>query len=903
MDNNIELYLQALQSLKEDDLSTKIIKPLFESMGCYRVDFNGGPYEEGKDIIAYLKAPLEDHVTVIQAKKIGDGKNTTDKTIIGGLIFQLQQCYLKSIPLHDGRCKKPDSVIFATPYKINSRLLAEIHEHLTQMKNEIKLLDGPLLVKLIKENNPSLFNIVMGIDSKILVQDSLQLNNIELMKALNMEYSIGEMGCYNDLAFFMGNIDSHHLLKGEFNVSSNNLSLNKDGWDILKKKYLLKLERCLEFNPLTESVSVIENKFAIRLKEHLSEINKKHYEKIFAAKTEINLLENTLSSIKSELYTFKNQSREVIKISPSVHNLMSIWWPIICDAHTTSDYIKIYSDYYDLLAGYKKELDLPSGYAINFADYTSTLYSLNKQVENLHSLESEYIHYPLYHYQFDNVKIEAWIRSHRGFYIEGIAKINNKNYSENKDYLRAFLINTQKTLSALEILKEISLEIHNVITFHLAERSLKDGISISPFTLFDTNYDIAVYGGAGAGKTTTLQMYAQKLNENGVGNILYLPLNRLLTRQSTYLKNEPDIHVTHKQILALIIISKELDVTEESISNLELALQDKKGLKLVIDGVDEAYNKIPFIIDAINAFKIKYPHVQLIISSRDCVSFISQINFLGVTLLPFTTKQLYTFIKAWLKDNDGEAESLILDIESNDLKEIVKTPLLATLLCILKRRGIDTPSTEMEIFTRRLKLFCGEYDNFKTIKRNTADSTMLEKAAMKIAYHLHDRNKRSDTLESMIAYLQHDSTFTYNNATCAILVNELVNPCNIIHFDPLTKTYSFGHLRFQEHLAALELNENRGRDILPLLKKDWWAGTLCLYAQICDFSSLLEDYYRSYGQVYPVLKIFKEMARHRPLHARAHLMSLIKRYERTDELDSFMRLDDDDESWRYANEY
>lgn len=112
METSNEIYLQALQALKEDDLSEQIIKPLFESMGCYRVDFHGGPYEEGKDIIAYLKAPIEDHIIVIQTKKIGDGKATTDKNVFGSLIFQLQQCFLKDIPLHNGKTKKTRFRIF-----------------------------------------------------------------------------------------------------------------------------------------------------------------------------------------------------------------------------------------------------------------------------------------------------------------------------------------------------------------------------------------------------------------------------------------------------------------------------------------------------------------------------------------------------------------------------------------------------------------------------------------------------------------------------------------------------------------------------------------------------------------------------------------------------------------------
>ncbi|HDL7749898.1 TPA: hypothetical protein PXP51_002267 [Yersinia enterocolitica] len=902
METNIEIYLQALQALKEDDLSEQIIKPLFESMGCYRVDFHGGPYEKGKDIIAYLKAPLEDHIIVIQTKKIGDGKATTDKNIIGSLIFQLQQCYLKDIPLHNGETKKPDAVYLATPFKINSRLLDEIHGHLNGMGNKLKLLDGPLLVSKIKEHNPTLFNRIMGVDRKVLVQDTYQLKNIELMKALNTEYSIGEIHCYNDLAFFMGDVDSHYLLKGSFHINPAELSINRDGWENLKKRYLYKLEEILEFWPLTEKNNSIEERYSLQLKQHQSVENIERQQEIFVAKNEITLLENTLSSIRSELNTFIEQRERSKSNNTNLDKAIHIWWPIISQANKTSEYLKINSEFYETLCDSKEHKEIPKAYTVNFEDYLTTLKSLSDEWIKLTTLEREFIPTPTFTYKFCAIKIEEWINSHSEFYISAITKLNSESV-KNNDYLRSFLANTQKTLSVLELLKDLSSEATSIISFTKSLTSIRDGISISPFSLFDTHYDIAVYGGAGAGKTTTLQMYTKKIIDEGTVNIIYLPLNRLINRQDINIKIESDSLISYKQIISLILISKEITDTDENIEKLDISLTTNNGLKLVIDGLDEAYSTVPFIIDSINSFKSRHPHIQLIVSSRDCVSFIHKINFLGVTLLPFTTEQLYAFINSWFSDNPSESTSLIDDIENNDLVEIIKTPLLATLLCILKKRGIGTPSTEMEIFTRRLKLFCGEYDNYKTIKRTTSDSIMLEKAAMKIAYQLHIRNKRTASKETINEYLKNDISFYYGENTSEMIVNELINPCNILHYDSLTDTYSFGHLRFQEHLAALELKDNRGRDILPLLSKDWWRGTLCLYAQACEFSNLLEDFFKQYGQVSSALNTLREMAKYRPIKERHSLIQLINQYEKTEDLDGYTNDGwDDADDWRYVKD-
>jgi len=43
---------------------------------------------------------------------------------------------------------------------------------------------------------------------------------------------------------------------------------------------------------------------------------------------------------------------------------------------------------------------------------------------------------------------------------------------------------------------------------------------------------------------------------------------------------------------------------------------------------------------------------------------------------------------------------------------------------------------------------------------------------------------------------------------------------------------SFGHLRYQEHLAAKEIVSNRGIEIISLIRSDWWRGVFQLFAQM-----------------------------------------------------------------------
>lgn len=201
MNANINVYLETLQEMKEDDLSKNIIAPLFKAMGCSRVDFHCGPYESGKDIIAYYEIAFEDHLYVVQTKKIGDGKATSDKEAPGQLIFQLIQCYYNDIPTIDGKRKKPNAVYFATPFKINSRVIAEIHGFLNNSNNPVKLPGDPLIISELKKYKSEILNSLLKIEKNILIQDKNQLLNLEPMAALSQENSIHEIHNYNNLAF------------------------------------------------------------------------------------------------------------------------------------------------------------------------------------------------------------------------------------------------------------------------------------------------------------------------------------------------------------------------------------------------------------------------------------------------------------------------------------------------------------------------------------------------------------------------------------------------------------------------------------------------------------------------------------------------------------------------------
>ncbi|MEX9562319.1 NACHT domain-containing NTPase [Morganella morganii] len=897
-DSNLSLYLSAIQNLKEDDFSKEILKPLFESMSFSRVDFVGGPYEAGKDLIALHEVPLKGTmVYAIQTKKIGVNSNTSDKRVLSDLIVQLRQCFTKKITLHNGNKQIPDAVYLASPFQVNQRLLDEIHELLGLDNRKVEILDGPKVVEYIKKFKPALLEGLLNIEDKLQLHDVEQLNNLELISALNQRKSINELNCYCDLAFFMGTIDSNILLGSTFSIRKERVILTKSSWDLFNREILQPLESLLGFTPLTKNSDEIEEIYNNLLSIYTSKSNLEIRDNINQAQQLISSSSQGIRSIFDEFLAavkliIKNESSDVLD-----KNILDFYE--LLKTASDSDFLK---EKNDKVLDYILKHNISNLAKLHKKSLFPKMMSARKAILDIESnrneldkLKKEYVEKPDVNILIDHEKLLSWINNKCEKYKKDVFSINN---NENDVDILLFLTETQRILNVLDLLINPPEEGNKLITIENKKERYNDGLSISPFKLFNSKHDIAVYGGAGAGKTTTLQMYVRILINENNSKFIYIPLNRYINQLNVNLEGGLK---SHDSLIKIILISKNIEPTSENVLDIKMYFNKEKKMKLILDGLDEAYAKYPGIIQAINGFKTTYPQIQMLISSRDCVSYLSEINFLGITLLPFNESQLYKFIRSWFETTKPElGEELINSIQGKEVADIVKTPLLATLLCDLAEKGVDIPSSESEIFTKRLELFCGLYDTYKDIKRTELSQSILHKAAIKIAYLLHERNRRSATKSEMIQYLINDTSFNYEDDTCTKVVSELIDPCNIIVFDAIAETYSFGHLRYQEHLASIELQNNRSIEIVHYLKNDWWRGVLCLYAQCCDFQSLIEEFTHKYNNIGPALITLREMVKYRPIKERKNILNLLDKYESADS--THYSIDDYNYNDRYYND-
>jgi len=856
-------YIQALCALHEDDFTKNILKPLFEAMGYERVDFNGGAYERGRDLIAQRRIPprKEMYVVYVQSKKIGDIQNTSTGAKLSQLLHQLRQCFTIGINDSEGRTILPNQIYLACPEQISNRLREEIDSQLFDLKPKIYPYDAPLIISDIKEYKPDLLELLTN------VQDKLKFNNFlpsdkELLSALKSKNKTNLKDFYSDLSFFVGSFDSNLLFHLKINFNNNTLVIPEEKWISFKSelKYLLEIHN---INCIKEDLNLLENEFEKNNRKFQSDENKNNLYLHKKLKDEIddNYIEIE-NKIKALDFSLTENFDSALRRKVNIENITEKREIVENFKRGNVDKLKKFKESDSFYSDCNYIIDL----------YQET----EKTKSRLLDIKEKIVEKPYYKVSINDSALTEKINFYKKRYFDYIELINKKSISFEE--LKIFLSSTQITLSLLAKLKNNEFLLSQAIYFSQDDNS-QDRVSISPRDIFATKYDIAVYGGAGVGKTTTLKAYTDIVQEKEDNNLFYIPLNRFVDELKQITQSSADLK---DLLIKIILVSKGIEISKDKIEEVKNILP--VNLTLILDGLDEIYDTIPDIISAISEFKKNYPSSQLIISSRDCVSYLNEINFLGITLLPFTKEQLNKFIRGWLT-NKEKAEELIGSIEKRDLFEHIKTPLLATITCSLIQKGINAPSTENEIYSERLRLLTGEYDLHKNIDRQKQNGDLLRKCAIKTAFFMHKKRVRHLKKEDILNNILFSLSDTHSKELLSDCIEELINPCNILIIDSVTNTYSFGHFRFQEHLASEELKLNRSVDLAELVIHDWWRGALSLYAQHNDISHLIEDTYRRYGNINKAKMTLESMINNSPKQRINDLKHILKQYVKTDRLD------------------
>ena len=898
MGNLVSQYIDKLKSYKEDDFTKEIIAPLFESMGYQRVEFNGGPYEKGRDLIATIKVPphKDPKVVYIQSKKIGNQKRDNSR-VLSDLGHQIRQSCLIGYQTLENKQLFPSEIYIACPEVVTQRFLEEIQQQFMEnTRIPINILDGQAIIESIFEYNPDLLKKLNSIEEQLLLPNN-SYGNSDLLNALKSSRKmVNVQEFYSDLSFFVGSVDSNDLIHLEIEFKKECLLLDEGTWKPLKSLYNKVLNEFSLEILFSDPVSV-DNKYKKNLCKYNSKENK---ELIKSVEKNKQLLEDIKGRIDIDIDELALGIDSIILKEKNSDYLLDIFSEIkvrLKSAKANFELVVLNLEVPALSKFSESRINTINNYFSNLSGKITILNRMCSEASDIigeiSSMSKLVVNKPRYEVLLNIEVVNLEIEKRRSFYNFGVEKVNSRRF--NFIEIKRFLEETERTLYFIALLKENSGLKPFIKDFYLSKSD--DRVSISPLDVFSTNLDIAVYGGAGVGKTTTLEAYYTQLDKSNLIKIL-LPLNRLANKISEMddvffpRDIQGDLIDDSKSLLyKLILVYKGIEVTKSNLSKIE-ELLNSQSAKLILDGIDEVYNIIPNIFRGINKFKQCHPNVQLVVSSRDCVSYLDEINFLGITLLPFSENQIESFIRGWFVHNPDLADNLFESIRERNLFGCLRTPLVLTITCSLVEKGIDAPSTESEIYEARLSLLTGEYDKVKKVDRQNNSGVLLKKIATRLAYIMHTKNIRTINGDRAIIELKNSFGNTYEEKLITSLINDLVDPSNILVFDKFNDTLSFGHFRFQEHLASLELSQNRSIDMADLTRSDWWRGALCLYAQSNDIEFLVDEVYKKFHSLGRSEITLREMQKVTLLNRRFIINEIINRTVKLDVLDDIFNGDD-----------
>ena len=814
MEDKLRKISKALQGIPENEVTQTVLIPLFEKMGFFKVEYYGGTDEEGKDILIWEKNNFGDlKLIVAQVKHFKFSNSAGNSKSLQTIINQLVMCFTKGLQYSDKTFHKPYEAILISTDEINSKnIKSRFGDNPSLIDRQIRIIDGLELAELLLKHCPKIVSGLINEEIDFTYYSSESLDNRILLRALSFDQKKAIKNIYTDIDFSLGKASTKLFFNYKFEAYDRAFNLNRNDWENFKLE-ILKLDGKIIDWLLDQSIDEIEESFNKELEEH----------EIWYTNSEL---------LKDE----EKDNRKVFDILSETHNKdKKIFLQKSIELNQQERRKNIDANVLLRIKKLKTEIKKLEKAIKPLTDFEITLYKHEEEIRMHEANEPEV----KLRFQINGIKLGKWLNEQKTSIKDKLELFNAKKPSEEE--LKAYLQYCSYVFSNSSILletKECSdcLNLNEDIIRRINFESARFKLSIDK--VFDTGMNLTLLGQAGGGKTTNLQMYALNNKSNSDKVIIWAPLAQVVTN---WKQNHNETKIEFKIQNLDIAICEYLRYQGVEISNDNfINILQSKSVVVLFDGLDEAMRSNQWLPDGINYIAKKYSsYLQVIVTSRMSGPFVERLNFFTITLLPFTKNQRNQFIEKWFDDKDSEIKEKIKShfAKNKSIDEITRNPLLTTTLCVLAKHELPLPQTEINLYNNRLKLLTGYYDNVKNIKSRVSTTPHnLEFLAKKLAYYLHNKSKREDSIENLENVAVTILKNNLNEKQAKVAFKELIDPCNIIVPMSDTGKYGFGHLRYQEHLAAMELVSNRNINILILLgpKLPWWRESLYFFAEMSD---------------------------------------------------------------------
>ncbi|MEM8501901.1 MAG: NACHT domain-containing protein [Cyanobacteria bacterium P01_D01_bin.1] len=322
---------------------------------------------------------------------------------------------------------------------------------------------------------------------------------------------------------------------------------------------------------------------------------------------------------------------------------------------------------------------------------------------------------------------------------------------------------------------------------------------------------------------------------------------------------------------------------------VEFALEQRK-LLILLDGLDEVPSQsFDCMIERIEDFVSEYHNNssadsddgnRFVASCRVAAHRSSLLPFTDVTIAEFDDQQIQQFICRWFSSEEDRTlgtankyRELLFQSKNMATKELAKTPLLLTFLCLVYDREQTLPNKRSALYDRALNIILYEWSAQRRIERDPIYEELnpdIEKLMLaEIAY---DSFKQDRLFFSKYTVADQIKRFLFNtlDAPKYIDANKVLTAIEVqqgILVERVAHAYSFSHLTLQEYLVALYIvRERKGRKSVDehLTDENWREVFLLMSGLMLNRSIQLLIYIdqkaRAYITPYPKLQKLVEWA-------------------------------------------
>jgi NACHT domain len=382
---------------------------------------------------------------------------------------------------------------------------------------------------------------------------------------------------------------------------------------------------------------------------------------------------------------------------------------------------------------------------------------------------------------------------------------------------------------------------------------------INGLSLVREKGNLFILGKPGAGKTTFLKYIALQASEQNIDKVPIF----------VSLKEWAD-----SGLKLLPFIVERFDICDFPIAKPFVEELLKSGSAIVLfDGLDEV-NQESGQRDkqtrAINNFVEKYDLTQCLITCRIAASDYSFKPFTYVEIADFTEKQIKKFVGNWFRkegEKDEETRDKFLAEFARDdnkgLRDLARTPLLLTLLCLAFNETLTFPQRRVEIYEEALDALLKKWDSSRRIKRDEVYRKLSlghkENMLARIAAETFEKNEYfipQLELERYITdYVKNVPPHDTNEATDGEAILKAIEAQHGIFVERAREIYSFSHLTFQEYFTAKYIAANASKGTLTNLVKEhcdderWHEVFLLTISLLPDASQFMKTFRRAIDEL------------------------------------------------------